>query len=197
MGAGFVAPVRLALMEAAQQAAAVKVTNPKVSCKSGCSACCRRYVPITLAEAIVIVDFLKATKKWDRVASAATKLRDACAGTKPLSWFKIGLVCPVLNQDNMCDAYQVRPVACSAHFVTSAPETCSPSSASMDRYEPCESVDIHVAFMKAFNASVGLNSSLRLRAPLPLALLVGEKFAVAPGLDFDGMVATIAREFGA
>lgn len=187
-------PVRAAMKAATQQASISVVKTSKVSCKPGCSACCKRYVAISLAEAMVMVDFLKKNGKWDRVAKAAEEQREMAAKVKPLAWFKMGIPCPVLNQA-ICDAYPVRPTTCSAHFVKSPPEACSPNSTSVSFYEPYESSEAHMTFAKQFETAVGKDSFLRTKAPMPIALLIAEKLSMDPGPDFDNMVASIAKEF--
>lgn len=190
------ASVRAAMMSAARQAFIIKVRmSTRVTCKPGCSHCCKRYVVVTLAEALVLIDFLKRNKKWDRVASVADAQKNSMS-VKPVVWFKMGMTCPLLNQD-MCDAYEVRPAVCSAHHAFSPPETCSPLSTSFNRYEPCELTDVHTDFMKSFNRMIGKDSVFRIRAPMPAALLAAERLSVTPGPDFDGLVATLAKEFKA
>jgi len=190
-----IAPVRAAVMAAAQRASALAVRTPQITCKPKCSACCKRYVPITLAEALVLIDFLKKHERWDRVAASAEAQRDASMTVRPVAWFKMGLACPILNQDGMCDAYPVRPVACSAHFAVSPPEACGPLSTSFNQFEPCEFAEVHVEFAKAFDTVVSASSSLRIRAPVSAALLMGDKLSITPGPDFDSVITTLMKEF--
>jgi len=189
-----VAAVRVAMMAAATQAAAIRVRNSSITCKPACSACCKRFLLISLAEAAVLVDFLKRHKKWDRVAEVSRHQQSMAMSIKPMAWFKIGLPCPILNQD-LCDAYLVRPSTCSAHHVTSPPEACSPLSTSFSSYVPHELTDVHVDFMRSFAAAVCSGSTLRARAPMPVALILAERMSIDPGSDFDGLVATLVREF--
>ena len=189
------APVRLAMIEAVQQASARRVRIPNISCRPGCSACCKRFLSITLAEAVVIASYLKKNKRWDRVFAVSKEQQAIAFDVKPIVWFKMELPCPALNQ-NMCDAYQVRPVACSAHFATSEPDACSPTSTSLNTFQPLDMEDLHIRFAERFNALIGEKSMLRMRAPMPIAMLIGEKITMEPKSDFDTLVASMAREFG-
>jgi hypothetical protein len=74
--AAIIEPVGAAMKAASQRASISVINNPDISCKPGCDACCKRYVAISIAEAMVIVDFLKRNHKWDRVAKIAEEQKD-------------------------------------------------------------------------------------------------------------------------
>jgi Fe-S-cluster containining protein len=193
VGLAILGPVRVAMVAAALQAAAFRLRTPQIACKPKCSACCKRFMVVTLAEALVLVDHLKKNGKWTRVAAAAEEQR--LIEANPVSWYKMGLACPLLCQD-MCDAYQVRPVMCSAHFVTSSPEACSPTSTSFNRFHADECAEALATFAKAFDAAVGGEGSLRARVPMAVALLVAEKLLTGPKSkpEFDVAIAAIVKE---
>lgn len=191
-----IAPLKVAMMAIARQSTYLSLNAPRIPCRPGCSACCKRYVVVSLAEAMVLVDHLKSNQKWARVAATAAEQRDLALKVKPLSWFKMEISCPLLNHDR-CDAYAVRPPICSSHFVTSPPEACSPMSTSMARYEPHHMPEVHAEFAKSFDKIIGEKSPLRVRAPMPTALLIAEKISMDYGSDFDSMVSALVREFGA
>jgi len=117
-----------------------------VSCRKGCSACCRAQpVPITPAEAHAVaklVDALPEPRRTqvrerfaDRVARLkAAELFDLFAREVPVAdkeqaraaatrYFRLGLVCPFL-EDDACSIHPARPFVCRQYLVTSAPELC-------------------------------------------------------------------------
>ena len=104
------------------------VYKDQITCKPGCSHCCARPITITLAEALVIKDYLKKTHRLKEVMDRLKGLQDfefLDAGT----WYAMGIKCPVLDlKTNKCLAYEVRPIACSTHFSKADPSSCDPKS---------------------------------------------------------------------
>ena len=119
----------------------------RVSCRKGCSACCRAQpVPVTPAEAHAIarlVDGLpepRRTEIRERFADRVARLRaaglfDLTMRDTPVTsreqaravvqaYFALGLVCPFLD-DDACSIHPVRPFVCRQYLVTSPPELCS------------------------------------------------------------------------
>lgn len=187
------APVRAAMMEAARQATELRIRHADIRCKPGCSACCNRYLMITLAEAAVISDHLKRSGKWEKVMARAEELREVAVLANPRAWYKMDISCPILV-DNLCTAYPVRPVACSAHFVTSDPELCRATSTAVGLYNKKNFSEVHSMFEKAFNEAVGRHSRLRVAAPMPLALLFVDKFVNRKVENLDELVKIMEAE---
>jgi Fe-S-cluster containining protein len=181
------APVRAAMMEAARLATELRIRHQDIKCRPKCSACCNRYLSITLAEAAVIHDHLKRSKKWEEVAARAEALRGVVVLSNPMAWYKMGMPCPVLA-DDLCLAYQVRPIACSAHFVTSDPQLCKATSTAIGFYSVRTFPEVYGAFGKAFDAAVGQKSILRRTAPMPLALLFIDRVINREINDLDELV---------
>lgn len=126
-----------------------------ISCRSGCTYCCYHYVAVSLAQGIVIVDYLYKRKdllkqfldnyeKWridgesitdeiDRIRidalSSAIPTHQIIVDTRSLStrYRKINVPCPFLV-DNRCSIYEVRPLACSGHHSVSPPDYCAPTA---------------------------------------------------------------------
>ncbi len=115
-----------------------------VSCRKGCSACCRQLVPISTVEAHAIralVDALPPVRRHSvrkRFAAAADRLR--AAGLRdPLlnppsrrkddepalgrAYFALGLDCPFL-EDHLCSIHAERPLVCREYLVTSPAAFC-------------------------------------------------------------------------
>src|SRR5215831_17558480 len=113
-----------------------------VSCRKGCSACCRTQpVPVTPPEAYALwrlVENLPEPRRAEvraRFADRAQRLRDAWLVDHylPLDhdpdvtkeqvfdtarrYFRLGLACPFL-EDDACSIYEDRPSACRRYLVT-------------------------------------------------------------------------------
>lgn len=138
-------------VDAAVAAAEARETDRgrNVSCKKGCSACCRQLVPISTVEAHAIrelVDSLPPVRRHGlrkRFAAAAERLRAAGlhdllsdpakradGGTAALgrAYFALSLDCPFL-EDHSCSIHPERPLVCREFLVTSPATFCaSPDS---------------------------------------------------------------------
>ena len=118
-----------------------------VSCRKGCSACCRTQpVPVTPAEAHAIARLVEAlpeprrTEVRERFADRVARLKsaglfDLLVREIPIEdrdqahcvaryYFALGLVCPFL-EDDACSIHPVRPFVCRQYLVTSAAELCN------------------------------------------------------------------------
>lgn len=118
-----------------------------VSCRRGCSACCRAQpVPILPAEAYALLRLVESLPEprqsqiraafADRVArleaSGEAEIwrrtireispEDARAAAQ--RYFRLGLVCPFLSDEGACGIYEHRPLVCRQYLVTSPAENC-------------------------------------------------------------------------
>lgn len=133
----------------------VSAEGREISCRKGCTWCCYHYVSVSLAQGMVIVDYLYGRKdllklfldryeQWreraeplsdeiDRIRnqalSSSTPVERVIEETRPLStrYFEANIRCPFLR-DGLCSIYTVRPLACSGHHSVSPPEWCAPGS---------------------------------------------------------------------
>lgn len=126
----------------------------KVSCKSGCSACCRQLIPVSLAEAkslsvalsrlppaqakAVRHRFERALEKLEaegligppsehgRTALIASNDGDATERWINVNdrYFGLGIACPFLEKDR-CSVYEDRPFVCREYLVTSPASLCA------------------------------------------------------------------------
>jgi Fe-S-cluster containining protein len=110
-----------------------------VSCRKGCSTCCRYLVPVSAPEAFrrweELLQLPQETREMlDRRFATAAK-RIIQAGPPPTApgntlqelsdWYaKVERPCPLLEND-ACLLYSARPLACSEYCVMSSPEDCS------------------------------------------------------------------------
>lgn len=104
-----------------------------VTCKEGCSHCCKLPATSTVPEMVPVVEYLTARADWDRRRPALerelTRQLTEFAGVDVLderqrvAFFQRQLSCTFLK-DNRCDIYAVRPTVCRYHMVVSSPENC-------------------------------------------------------------------------
>ena len=120
-----------------------------VSCREGCSACCRQLVPISEVEARALRDLVEALPKprssviHSRFSRARLRLEQAGLLERlrtPASWttegfrtlaldyLALGIVCPFLEEES-CSIYPDRPITCREFLVTSPARFCSAPTA--------------------------------------------------------------------
>jgi len=104
-----------------------------VTCKEGCSHCCKLPATATVPEMVPVVEYLTSRCDWNQRKPAlerelAHQLAEF-AGVNVLderervAFFKRQLPCTFLK-DNRCEIYTVRPAVCRYHMVVSSPENC-------------------------------------------------------------------------
>lgn len=121
----------------------------EITCRAGCSACCRQLVVVSPLEAHAISAHVDAKPELrERIASRHSIWRTRVVmdpdldakltaftagdgyvsgddgGALELSYWRPQLPCPFLDGDH-CGIYPVRPFACREHHVTSDPALCS------------------------------------------------------------------------
>lgn len=163
------------------------------SCSPGCHSCCHRMIELTVAEAAVMVAHLRESGEWKRVRGAASSLAGRARECSSDSWFKMKTRCPVLTDDNMCGAHEVRPPACSVHFVTSNPSACDPWSSEPD-FRPVDMSAVYLEAQAHIAGSVRKGGIMSMVLPLPLALLLADRVAVRTDLTFEQAMEMMARE---
>ena len=160
----------------------------RISCRKGCSACCRvQPVPVTPPEALALARLVDALPEPRRraahtsFAAARDRLRAAglydvfirrdpgltrkAATAAAHRYIGLGLACPFLV-DDACSIYPDRPFVCRQYFVTSPPELCA---APLDN--PVKPVKMPARFATALlKAAEALNGRAQYTVPLVLAL---------------------------
>jgi len=121
----------------------------EITCRAGCSACCRQLVVVSPMEAHALAEFVAARPElaerlarshavWREAISADPELRSRLTafvesegyvsgpdgGALELVYWQAQRPCPFL-EDDRCSVYPVRPFACQEHHVVSDPALCS------------------------------------------------------------------------
>jgi Fe-S-cluster containining protein len=118
----------------------------ELSCRSGCSHCCKQLVPVSAPEAFLLADQVIALESGARdevfarvdgvrarldAAGISETLRDLTRdsadtdlGALGTRYFKLQTPCPFLQNDRCC-VYEQRPVACRDFNVTSPSAWCA------------------------------------------------------------------------
>jgi len=163
-----------------------------ISCKPGCSACCRQLVAVSHVEAVAVADLVAAmpTERQvavrNRFAQAATRLeragllnpkeapgrrslilddRDSAVFDVSRKYFDLGIPCPLLENES-CSIYPNWPTVCREYHVTTPAENCSNVfEAPIDRIQP--SVRMGPVLMALGHSAAGLPFG---QLPLVLAL---------------------------
>jgi len=154
---------RICLESSREQKAYLDSVGSTISCRKGCAYCCAQYISISLAHALVIVDYLYANpnltgsflnryEKWRRAAAGTPELEALEKYTNLSStvrrtpqelldkYARLNLPCPFLVSD-ACSIYPVRPICCASHVSVSPPEFCraaNPSRALISEAVPSQ-----------------------------------------------------------
>ncbi|ROZ62574.1 YkgJ family cysteine cluster protein [Ramlibacter sp. WS9] len=123
----------------------LEASGRRVSCASGCGACCRNLVEISQVEARRIADVVAALPEprratvESRFAHAKERLEQAGLlerlrvrdewtpqeyAAQVDSYFALNAPCPFLEEES-CSIYEERPITCREYLVTSHPALCA------------------------------------------------------------------------
>ncbi len=189
--------VRVAMKEAADKSSLrrLQLYDEKIPCKPGCAACCNRQVYLTVAEALVIQEYLEKSGQWPQVEKRARELMPIAKDASPVSWFKMNIMCPVLDPvTKLCTAYETRPAACSTHFVRSDPAQCDPWTMKSGKYDSIELKSIFEDFQKVLRSTVDGYGILALKFPMPIALIFAARIKVQSGVGPNEIMNLIFNE---
>ena len=126
--------------------AEVSESGKRISCRSGCGACCSQLVPVSKAEATTLLDLVESLPderqaevrsrfaksmavldetgllgELDEAALAHDKARIKAIG---LAYFELNLPCPFLHNQS-CSIHPHRPLSCREFLVVSDPAYCA------------------------------------------------------------------------
>lgn len=98
-----------------------------ITCKKGCSNCCRQKVLLTESEAFGIFLYLRAEGRWTPEELKRLTIADLDAKmTSHPDWFAERKPCPFLDKDEGCSIHPVRPLACMGTFSSAGdPALCA------------------------------------------------------------------------
>jgi Fe-S-cluster containining protein len=87
--------------------------QPVLACRKECSFCCHLDVSLTIAEALLLAEHLKATRSSVELIALRRQAEDHLARRQDLPSISPGTqpACPLLVE-NACSAYSVRPLHC-------------------------------------------------------------------------------------
>ena len=101
------------------------------TCKLGCSHCCRHHIPVNIAEAHTLAQYVKRELSADQIDDIRIRTQQwhEWDNSRPGRYPPANIdeqtdlsnydhCCPLLA-NGACDAYAVRPVVCRTHFVRS------------------------------------------------------------------------------
>lgn len=112
-------------------------TGGDISCKKGCSSCCRRIVVCTRFEALAALEYMhgihdrsgpssdamaSSIEKHSRALKEFLQSKEAKESDQAI-WFKRNIPCPFLA-DDACSVYVGRPLSCRIYHSTDDPGEC-------------------------------------------------------------------------
>ena len=96
------------------------------TCTKGCSGCCHHPFFISVAEGILLYKYLARHGLWTPSLQQRVKdTRDKTLGVSWGVWMLSNTPCSLL-EDNLCIAYDARPLSCRVTYAVSDPELCHP-----------------------------------------------------------------------
>jgi Fe-S-cluster containining protein len=170
------------------------------SCKLGCCHCCRYHIVINIAEARTLAQYVKREfspeqrkdlrmrtqrwHEWEDSLRGGGASADVAWQTDPPHYDPC---CPLLV-NGACSAYDVRPVVCRTHFVSSHPLSCHAANDPESAEESPLVIELVVTVTNPFSMAVkdhiekaGLDYSRSMTLlPQGLAIEMGWDFAVSP-----------------
>lgn len=132
-----------AMMQRVKNASAER--GETITCKAGCGACCRQYVPVSDMEARGLMEVFRRmpeerqARVRARFAEAEARLRDAGMWERMgrggrihpsehfklvVEYFHLGIPCPFL-EDEACSIHPDRPLICREYLVVSSETHCA------------------------------------------------------------------------
>lgn len=148
----------------------------QLSCRKGCSHCCHHPVFISLFEGLLLYQWLKKEGLWSSgLKKELNRVSHLVVGLPVETWMAADIACPLLK-DDLCIAYKGRPFVCRTTYSSGVPDQCHPhrfgtGTAIVPRMDELrEFQDLEKQQMQKHKLAYKT-------APLPLAVLIGERLA--------------------
>ncbi len=100
--------------ESAEERKETEPPDPPIACRAGCAYCCYPRVHVTPPEVIFLAHFIRAKFSSSELEGLKTRLKEADEITHGMTEEEhggAGVPCPLLV-DNLCSAYDARPLEC-------------------------------------------------------------------------------------
>jgi Fe-S-cluster containining protein len=171
----------------------LKMYKEPASCKPGCSHCCSRPIIASLAEAFLIKNYLIKTGKWHEVKKRITEVKNH-EDLDTATWFLMNIKCPVLDtKTNMCLAYEVRPIKCALHFVSSKPSACDPWSTEKMAIKLINMDELHDRYQNELDKAFG-KYIWNYQMPIWRGMEIVDKMIEISGLSLEDVLSMVAKE---
>lgn len=123
-----IAEVKALQIEADQRYHRSMVTGDvRTSCRKGCAHCCYHPFLISIAEGVLLYRWLVETGQWTSdLRRRVEEVRSRVLGLAFDVWLLSETPCPLLK-DNLCLAYEGRPLRCRTMYSVGLPEMCRPA----------------------------------------------------------------------
>jgi Fe-S-cluster containining protein len=144
------------------------IKNQKVTCKKGCSHCCKLLTTIAMTEGILLADHVLRNMDWRKMMPKIVELakEHSYDGINLYNFFSKKLSCIFLQDDQTCGVYDIRPACCRFHYVVSDPDLCSPDRPG----SVTATVDLRLAEEPVWKMNIAAFGH-PVMAPLPVMLL--------------------------
>lgn len=103
------------------------ISDGLVSCQRGCSNCCHYPLFVSILEGTLTYQWLADRRLW--VQGLRQRFQEAARQTWRLSiqtWMLSNAPCPLLGEDDLCQAYEGRPLYCRTAYSRGASHFCHP-----------------------------------------------------------------------
>jgi len=171
------------------------LSEGKVSCHAGCSNCCYYPLTISILEGINIYQWLAKNHLWTpKLKASFQEAKDKTWDLAPEIWLLSMIPCPLLDEQNRCSAYEVRPLLCRTVYSRGDPYYCHPhrlgSSLTGILSRILEVDELHLQEAKILKR----HRLKPLQVSLAAAVLLGERI-VKKEVDLEETNSTLLQEY--
>lgn len=166
-----------------------------ITCRPGCAWCCHHPVLISVLEGISIYRWLKKKGKWnDRLKAKLKEVSDQQYGASLETWLLAMIPCALLDEKNMCSAYEARPLICRSYYATSDPYYCHPHRLGDQVTQIVDRTDAVGPFHAAQEKLLQSHKLQLLAVPIGTAILLAERVCTGE-LDLESIDVEVFKEY--